>query len=144
MRTSTAAKLMGARQAGVMPGLFADQELSGFAIDSRAVEIGQLFFALSPEDYARHCFSSTTATDAHIFIPQALERGAVAAVGRLARVGGDDDLRDFRDRLLLVDDVIEALHAVWPAASCRLGERSDRHWRKRRQNNDEGSRGACA
>ncbi len=95
-----------------MPSLFADQELSGFAIDSRAVEVGQLFFALSPEDYARHCFSGITFTDAHIFIPQALERGAVAAVGRLARVGGDDDLRDFRDRLLLVDDVIEALQRL--------------------------------
>ncbi|MEJ7615452.1 MAG: UDP-N-acetylmuramoyl-tripeptide--D-alanyl-D-alanine ligase [Pyrinomonadaceae bacterium] len=108
VRTITANKLMGARPMG----LLMDEEITGFAIDSRAVEAGQLFFALSPEDYARHCFSGTTFTDAHAFIPQALERGAVAAVGRATRVLGDQELLKWRDCLLLADDVIDALQQL--------------------------------
>jgi UDP-N-acetylmuramoyl-tripeptide--D-alanyl-D-alanine ligase len=92
-------------------GLF-DKEISGFSIDSRATEAGELFFALSPEDYRRHCFTATSFADAHRFIPQALGQGAVAAVARAARVEGDEGLRAFRDRLLLVEDVIEALQLV--------------------------------
>jgi UDP-N-acetylmuramoyl-tripeptide--D-alanyl-D-alanine ligase len=98
--------------AGAARGLF-DKEISGFSIDSRAVRAGELFFALSPEDYRRHCFTATSFADAHRFIPQALgEGGAVAAVARAASVGGDEELRPFSDRLLLVDDVIDALQSV--------------------------------
>jgi len=98
-------------QAEAARGLF-DKEISGFSIDSRAVRPGELFFALSPEDYRRHCFTATSFADAHRFIPQALEGGAVAAVARAASVGGDEGLRPFLDRLLLVDDVIDALQSV--------------------------------
>jgi UDP-N-acetylmuramoyl-tripeptide--D-alanyl-D-alanine ligase len=89
-----------------------DKEISGFSIDSRAVRAGELFFALSPEDYRRHCFTATSFADAHRFIPQALGQGAVAAVARAASVEGDEELRPFLDRLLLVDDAIEALQSV--------------------------------
>jgi UDP-N-acetylmuramoyl-tripeptide--D-alanyl-D-alanine ligase len=92
-------------------GLF-DKEISDFSIDSRAVRAGELFFALSPEDYRRHCFTATSFADAHRFIPQALAQGAVAAVARAASVEGDEELRRFGDRLLLVEDVIEALQMV--------------------------------
>jgi UDP-N-acetylmuramoyl-tripeptide--D-alanyl-D-alanine ligase len=92
-------------------GVF-DKEISGFSIDSRAVRPGELFFALSPEDYRRHCFTAASFADAHRFIPQALGHGAVAAVARAASVEGDEGLRPLRDRLLLVDDVIEALQLV--------------------------------
>ena len=93
-------------------GLF-DKEISGFSIDSRAVRPGELFFALSPEDYRRHCFTATSFADAHRFIPAALTQGgAVAAVARAASVEGDEALHPFRDRLLLVDDCIDALQAV--------------------------------
>jgi len=106
-----AARLMRA-SAGAARGLF-DKEISGFSIDSRAVRAGELFFALSPEDYRRHCFTATSFADAHRFIPQALtEGGAVAAVARAASVEGDEELRPFLDRLLLVDDVIDALQSV--------------------------------
>jgi UDP-N-acetylmuramoyl-tripeptide--D-alanyl-D-alanine ligase len=92
-------------------GIF-DKEISGFSIDSRAVRAGELFFALSPEDYRRHCFTATAFADAHRFIPDALGAGAVAAVARAASVEGDEELRPFLDRLLLVEDCIDALQAV--------------------------------
>ncbi|HVG38227.1 MAG TPA: Mur ligase family protein, partial [Pyrinomonadaceae bacterium] len=105
MHIVTAAELMGAHAFGALP----DEEISGFAIDSRAVGRGELFFAFSPEDYARHCFTGTNFADAHAFIPQALAGGAVAAVARAARVAGDESFAPFKDRLLLADDVIAAL-----------------------------------
>jgi UDP-N-acetylmuramoyl-tripeptide--D-alanyl-D-alanine ligase len=97
------------RDAGA--GLF-DKEISGFSIDSRATAPGELFFALSPEDYTRHCFTATSFADAHRFIGQAFELGAVGAVARRERVEGDEGLRPFRGRLLAVEDVIEALQRV--------------------------------
>jgi len=109
VRVGDAARFMGAR-AGAGAGLF-DKEISGFSIDSRSAARGELFFALSPEDYRRHCFTATSFADAHRFIPQALGQGAVAAVARAGRES-DEELRPFADRLLLVDDVIEALQSV--------------------------------
>ena len=110
MRVVDAAEFMRA-SGGAARGVF-DKEISGFSIDSRAVRAGELFFALSPEDYRRHCFTATSFADARRFIPQALEQGAVAAVARAAGVEGDEELRPFLDRLLLVDDAIEALQLV--------------------------------
>jgi UDP-N-acetylmuramoyl-tripeptide--D-alanyl-D-alanine ligase len=92
-------------------GLF-DKEIEGFSIDSRATAPGELFFALSSEDYGRHCFTATSFADAHRFIPQAFAQGAVAVVARAARVEGDEELRPFGQRLLLVEDVIEALQML--------------------------------
>jgi UDP-N-acetylmuramoyl-tripeptide--D-alanyl-D-alanine ligase len=89
-----------------------DKEISNFSIDSRAIARGDLFFALSPEDYRRHCFTATTFADAHRFIPQAFAQGAVAAFARRERVEGDGELAPYRDRLLLVEDVIEALQLI--------------------------------
>jgi UDP-N-acetylmuramoyl-tripeptide--D-alanyl-D-alanine ligase len=89
-----------------------DKEISSFSIDSRSTGAGELFFALSPEDYRRHCFTATSFADAHRFIPQAFGQGAVAAVARSESVEGVEELRAFSDRLLLVEDVIEALQLV--------------------------------
>ena len=83
---------------------FFDKELTGFSIDSRTVAEGELFFALSPEDYRRHFFTATSFDDAHRFIPDALARGAAAVVARRARVAEDAQLQAYRGRLLLVDD----------------------------------------
>jgi UDP-N-acetylmuramoyl-tripeptide--D-alanyl-D-alanine ligase len=91
---------------------FFDKELTGFSIDSRTVAEGELFFALSPEDYRRHFFTATSFDDAHRFIPAAFERGAAAVVARRERVEADAELRALGDRLLLVDDVIDALQQV--------------------------------
>jgi UDP-N-acetylmuramoyl-tripeptide--D-alanyl-D-alanine ligase len=91
---------------------FFDKELTGFSIDSRTVAGGQLFFALSAEDYRRHFFTATSFDDGHRFIPSAFERGAAAVVARRERVEPDAALQAFGDRLLLVDDVIDALQRL--------------------------------
>ncbi|HYE13130.1 MAG TPA: UDP-N-acetylmuramoyl-tripeptide--D-alanyl-D-alanine ligase [Pyrinomonadaceae bacterium] len=110
MRVRQAAEFM--RAPGGARGKVFDKEIKGFSIDSRATREGELFFALSPEDYRRHCFTATSFADAHRFVPEALAQGAVAAVVRAERAGADEELRPLRDRLLPVDDVIEALQLV--------------------------------
>ncbi|MDQ5836579.1 MAG: UDP-N-acetylmuramoyl-tripeptide--D-alanyl-D-alanine ligase [Acidobacteriota bacterium] len=110
MKLAEAKVLMRASAEGAR-GFF-DKEIKGFSIDSRATAPGELFFALSPEDYRRHCFTATSFADAHRFIPQAFGQGAVAAVARGPRVEGDEELRPFIERLLLVEDVIEALQML--------------------------------
>lgn len=91
---------------------FFDKEINGFSIDSRSVAPGELFFALSADDYRRHYFTATSFADAHEFIPQAFESGAVGVVARRERIEADERFAPFRGRLLLVDDVIEALQLV--------------------------------
>ena len=98
------------------------KEIAGFSIDSRSVAQGELFFALSPEDYARHGFTGSSFTDAHLFIPQAFEHGAVAAVARRARLAGDAELERFADRLLVVEDVIEALQVLAHGVISKWGQ----------------------
>jgi UDP-N-acetylmuramoyl-tripeptide--D-alanyl-D-alanine ligase len=110
VKIETAASLMGATTTLMSAELF-DKEIRGFAIDSRALVSGELFFALSQTDYERAGFNGTFA-DAHRFIPQALKDGAIAAVARVASVQADANLAPFVDRLLIVDDVIAALQTL--------------------------------
>jgi UDP-N-acetylmuramoyl-tripeptide--D-alanyl-D-alanine ligase len=108
---------MGARTEGLGVELL-DKEIKDFSIDSRAITAGELFFALSQEDYSRAGFNGTFA-DAHSFIPEAFESGAIAAVARTPRIEGDAALEALRPRLLLVEDAIAALqllaHRVYEA-----------------------------
>jgi UDP-N-acetylmuramoyl-tripeptide--D-alanyl-D-alanine ligase len=101
---------MGASTESLSAELF-DKEITDFSIDSRSVGAGELFFALSQEDYARAGFNGTFA-DAHRFIPQAFSGGAIAAVARADRVREDEHLRAMKDRMLLVDDAIAALQML--------------------------------
>ncbi|MEP6719087.1 MAG: UDP-N-acetylmuramoyl-tripeptide--D-alanyl-D-alanine ligase [bacterium] len=101
---------MGANAAGASAELF-DKEIKDFSIDSRSVGAGELFFALSQEDYARAGFNGTFA-DAHQYIDDALAKGALAAVGRADKVRDDANLQRLQDRLLLVDDAIAALQIL--------------------------------
>lgn len=110
MNLRTAASLMKASAASATAELL-EREFSGIAIDSRAVQEGELFFAMSPEDYRRAGFNGTFA-DGHNFLPQAFENGAIAAVARAGRVEGDEALEALQGRLLLVDDGIVALQAL--------------------------------
>lgn len=110
MNVREASILMGADSSFVSAELF-DKRITDFSIDSRSVKPGELFFALSQADYARAGFNGTFA-DAHDFIPDALARGAIAAVGRAERINGDEKLEQLKDRLLLVDDAIAALQTL--------------------------------
>jgi UDP-N-acetylmuramoyl-tripeptide--D-alanyl-D-alanine ligase len=105
-----ASVLMGANAQYVSAELF-DKRIADFSVDSRSVNAGGLFFALSQEDYARAGFNGTFA-DGHQFIPDALDRGAMAAVARADRVRGDEGLMALKDRLLLVEDAIAALQTL--------------------------------
>jgi UDP-N-acetylmuramoyl-tripeptide--D-alanyl-D-alanine ligase len=112
--------LMGASADDVGAKLF-DKEITYYSIDSRSVKAGELFFALSQEDYARAGFNGIFA-DGHQYIEDAFGRGAVAAVARADRVRGDQGLMALKDRLLLVDDAIAALQ--------RLAQRVYERWAK--------------
>jgi UDP-N-acetylmuramoyl-tripeptide--D-alanyl-D-alanine ligase len=102
--------LMGADAQHISSELF-DKQIADFSIDSRSVNAGELFFALSQEDYARAGFNGIFA-DGHQFIADALGRGAVGAVARTERVRGDEQLWALKDRLLLVDDAIASLQTL--------------------------------
>lgn len=110
MKVREASLLMGASAEDTSAELF-DKEIIDFSIDSRSVNAGELFFALSQEDYARAGFNGTFA-DGHQYIQDAFARGAVAAVARKDRVRGDQGLIALKDRLLLVDDAIAALQML--------------------------------
>src|SRR5690349_6603159 len=95
-----------------------DKRITGFSIDSRSTGAGELFFALSQQDYTRAGFNGEF-VDAHRFIADAFASGAIAAVARADRVQGDPELEAIRDRLVLVEDAIGALqqlaHRVYQA-----------------------------
>jgi UDP-N-acetylmuramoyl-tripeptide--D-alanyl-D-alanine ligase len=108
---------MGADASSVSAELF-DKEIKDYSIDSRSVGAGELFFALSQKDYTRAGFNGEF-VDAHRFIGDAFEHGAIAAVARVDRVHDDPALDQIKDRLLLVEDAIAALqqlaHRVYTA-----------------------------
>ena len=110
MNVREASLLMGAAAGDVSAELF-DKEIADFSIDSRSVKAGELFFALSQQDYVRAGFNGEFA-DGHQYIAGALQRGALAAVARADRVVGNQKLEAPKDRLLLVDDAIAALQTL--------------------------------
>jgi UDP-N-acetylmuramoyl-tripeptide--D-alanyl-D-alanine ligase len=117
VKVGEAAGLIGANVTSISPEIF-DKQIRDYSIDSRSVGAGELFFALSQKDYARAGFNGEF-VDAHRFIGDALEHGAVAAVARADHVNGDSFLESVKDRLLLVEDAIAALqllaHRVYTA-----------------------------
>lgn len=110
MNVREASLLMGANADGVSAELF-DKEITDFSIDSRSVQAGELFFALSQEDYARAGFNGSFA-DGHLYLNDAFGRGGIAAVARADRVRDDQGLMALKDRLLLVEDAIAALQTL--------------------------------
>jgi len=84
---------------------------SGYSIDSRTLNPGDVFFAIRGERF-----------DGHDFVAAALERGACAAVVARDRVAGLTEAAKQKP-LLATDDVLAALQRL--AAAVR------RHWGKR-------------
>jgi UDP-N-acetylmuramoyl-tripeptide--D-alanyl-D-alanine ligase len=86
-----------------------DREVSSFSIDSREVQAGDVFFALSQPDYKNNGFNGEF-EDATKYVAGAFEKGAVACVVRPDRYEEHKgDLEPYHDRLIFVDDAILAL-----------------------------------
>src|SRR5215207_6023422 len=86
-----------------------EREVTNFAIDSRDVKAGDVFFALSQPDYRNNGFNGDF-DDATPFVPSAFDKGAVACVVRRDRFREHAELlAEFEDRLILVGDTIKAL-----------------------------------
>ena len=109
MKLSEAAGLMGANVDDLSVRLF-DKEIRSFSIDSRSVKAGELFFALSQQDYERAGFNGTFA-DGHQFVSGAFAGGAIAAVVRADHFA-NLDLQPFKNRLLVAGDAILALQTL--------------------------------
>lgn len=79
-----------------------DQELvaTGYSIDSRTLNPGDLFIALKGENF-----------DGHDYVAAALERGAIAAI-----VQSDKKVAADGKRLLVVEDTLRALQSLGAAA----------------------------
>lgn len=102
---------MDAFAADLDPTLLAS-EVDSFAVDSREIEPGGLFFALSQPEYRDNGFNGEF-DDATRYVPAAFENGACACVVRQDRFrehGGK--LEAFRSRLIFVDDAIAALQRL--------------------------------
>jgi UDP-N-acetylmuramoyl-tripeptide--D-alanyl-D-alanine ligase len=86
-----------------------EREITNFAIDSRDVKAGDVFFALSQPDYKNNGFNGDF-DDATQFVPSAFEKEAIACVVRRDRFEEHRDiLSPFEDRLIFADDCIKAL-----------------------------------
>ncbi len=111
MKLADAIKFMNADASKLNPALL-NTEVNSFAIDSREVKAGEMFFALSQPDYKNNCFNGDF-EDSHKYIPSAFEKGAAACVVRPDRfLEHQEVLEKFQDRLIFVDDAILALQKL--------------------------------
>ena len=102
---------MNAAATQIDPALLAS-EVGSFAIDSREVEPGGIFFALSQPDYSSNGFNGDF-DDATVHVASAFEKGAAACVVRHDRFEEHrDELGKFSDQMILVDDVIAAFQRL--------------------------------
>lgn len=102
---------MNAAAAALDPALL-NSEVGSFAIDSREVQSGDVFFALSQPEYRDNCFNGEF-EDSTKYAASALEKGAVACVVRHDRFEEHKgELAAFEDRLIFVDDVIAAFQLL--------------------------------
>lgn len=87
-------------------------EVGSFAIDSREVRAGGVFFALSQPEYRDNCFNGDFA-DSTVHVASAFENGAAACVVRRDRFAEHRAvLAKYEDRLIFVDDVIAAFQRL--------------------------------
>jgi len=100
---------MGAETPGIDPALMA-RDVVSFVIDSREIQAGDVFFALSQPEYKNNGFNGDF-DDATVYVKSSLENGAFAAVVRRDRYE-EHELQEFSDRLIFVDDVIAALQRL--------------------------------
>jgi len=87
-------------------------EVTNFAIDSREVQAGDVFFALSQPDYANNGFNGDF-EDATKYVVSAFEKGAAVCVVRPDRFQEhEEELTPYKNKLLFVSDAIAALQQL--------------------------------
>jgi UDP-N-acetylmuramoyl-tripeptide--D-alanyl-D-alanine ligase len=87
-------------------------EVTNFVIDSREVQAGDVFFALSQPDYANNGFNGDF-EDATGYVVGAFEKGAAACVVRPDRYQEHEhDLAPYKGKLLFANDAIAALQQL--------------------------------
>ena len=88
------------------------REVGSFAIDSREVHLGDIFFALSQPEYKENGFNGDF-EDSTVYVPSAFEKGAVACVVRRDRYEEHkSELEKFSSQLIFVDDAIQAFQQL--------------------------------
>jgi UDP-N-acetylmuramoyl-tripeptide--D-alanyl-D-alanine ligase len=111
LKLETVIKYSEADGSNLNPALL-ETEVDSFAIDSRDVKAGEVFFALSQPEYKNNCFNGDFA-DSHAYIPKAFELGAIACIARKDRFAEHEELlKPFADKLLFVEDAIVALQKL--------------------------------
>lgn len=111
MKLENAIKYMNAVADGINPALL-EAQVKTFSIDSREVQAGDVFFALSQPEYKNNCFNGEF-EDSTKYVASAFEKGAVAAVVRADRFEEHNaELEKYKDRLLFVKDAILALQRL--------------------------------
>ena len=102
---------MGAESPGIEPALMA-RDVASFVIDSREIQAGDVFFALSQPEYQNNGFNGDF-DDGTVYVRSSLDKGAAAAVVRRDRFEEHrTELEPFEDRLIFVDDSIAALQRL--------------------------------
>jgi len=108
LKLETAIEYMKAGTSHLAPALPAT-EVTNFSIDSRDVQAGDVFFALSQPDYANSGFNGEF-EDATQYVTGAFEKGAAACVVRPDRFQErTSELEPYKDKLLFVNDAVTAL-----------------------------------
>ncbi len=97
---------MNAEAPAIDPALL-ECEVGSFAIDSREVKKGDVFFALSQPEYKNNGFNGDF-DDSTAFVRSAIERGAAAFVARRER-SQEHGLNDLSNKAIYTDDAIVAL-----------------------------------
>lgn len=102
---------MNARANALDPALL-EREVGSFVIDSREIESGGVFFALSQPEYRDNGFNGDF-EDSTRYVPAAFEKGATACVVRPDRFAErKSHLEQYRDRLIFAGDSIAALQSL--------------------------------
>jgi UDP-N-acetylmuramoyl-tripeptide--D-alanyl-D-alanine ligase len=111
LKLETVIEYLNAGTSDLDPALPATK-VTNFSIDSREVQAGDVFFALSQPDYANNGFNGDF-EDATKYVVGALEKGAAVCVVRPDRFEEHKaELEQFRGRLLFVKDAIVALQQL--------------------------------
>lgn len=102
---------MGSETHRIDPALM-ERDVVSFVIDSRELQAGDVFFALSQPEYQNNGFNGEF-DDATVYVRSSLENGAVAAVVRRDRFEEHkNELEEFENKLIFVDDSIVALQRL--------------------------------